>query len=215
MAFPKSTLTKEQKRDLYLSNRKKGQAKIEKYKETPPYEASEPLVVQTDLADMYADIYDPRALVAPELKIQAAVCFMMTGTIKGAAKLSGIDQRLICRWKNESQWWGTVLAKVKKDKQDELDAQLTEVIHETMFALKDRLEVGDEVVTREGIVKRKIGGRDLATILNTLYDKRSMLRGDPTSITRKESSDDVLKKLRGEFESIAKEAMGKTIVGEQ
>jgi hypothetical protein len=215
MVFPVDKRTKEQKGDQQRANLKKGRAKIAKYRENPPYPKSEPMIVETDLADMYADIYNPSALIAPELKIQAAMCFVLTGTVSGAAKLSGLEPELISRWKNHSQWWGTVLAKCKKEKQDELDAQLTDVIHGSVVALKDRLENGDEVVTKDGIVKKQVGARDLATVLNTLFDKRSMIRGDPTSITRKESSEDILKTLRGEFEKIAEDAMGKTVVGEQ
>lgn len=179
------------------------------------YETSAPMVVETALADMYADIYDPRAKVDPNLKIHAAMCYMMTGTVTGAAKLTGLDHRLISEWKNKAQWWVPVLAKVKQEKQDELDAAFSEVIHNATNELKDRIQHGEEVVTKDGIVVRRLGGRDLATILNTVYDKRSMVRGDPTSISRKETSDDVMDKLRKEFETIAENTINKKVVSDQ
>lgn len=179
------------------------------------YETSAPMPVETSLADMYADIYDPRAKVDPNLKIHAAMCYMMTGTVTGAAKLTGLDHRLISEWKNKAQWWVPVLSKVKQEKQDELDAAFSEVIHKATDELKDRLQFGEEVVTKDGIVKRQLGGRDLSTILNTVYEKRSMVRGDPTSISRKETSDDVMNKLRKEFEAIAEKTMDKKVVSDQ
>lgn len=204
MAIPKSKKTPEEKAEISRANGAKAADKNRKM----VYEKSDPIEISSsDMADMLADIYDPRAKVAPELKIQAAFCFMMTGTVKGTSDLTGLDHRLISEWKNKSQWWDTVLAAVKKEKQDELDAKFTEAIHIAVDELKDRLDNGDEVVVKSGdqseIVKKAVGARDVAGILKTLYDSRSMLRGDPTSITRKETSEDIMVKLRKEFEQIA------------
>ena len=210
MVFPVSKLTKEEKAEISRKNGRKNKTKNNK----SCYEKSAPMVIDTDLADMYADIYNPRAKVAPELKIQAATCFMMTGTVTAAAKMCGLDQRLISDWRNHSEWWETVLGKLKKEKQEELDASLTEVIHLSAGSLKDRLINGEEVVTKDGVIKRKLGGRDVATILSTLYDKRSMIRGDPTSITRKESATDVMLQLRNEFEKIAEDVLDKKVINE-
>ena len=190
------------------------------------YEKSMPMVLPEDgidIADMYADIYDPRAKVAPELKIQAAICYMITGTVNGVERMTGISHQTVAEWKNKSQWWPLVLAKVKKDKQDELDSEITGLIHKSTAALKDRLEYGDEVLLKEGSgetsyverFQRKLSGKDIASIINTLYDKRAMLRGDPTSITAKASSGDVLKELKETFEKIAAEAYNKKVVSEQ
>lgn len=203
MPLPKSKKTKDEAAEISRENGKK-KPEVQKKLAYPP---SDPMVVATDLADMHADIYDPRAKIDPELKIHAACCYMMTGTVTGTAKLTGLDHRLISEWKNKSQWWDSVLAKVKKEKQDELEASLSEVIHSSADALIDRLQNGEEVIVKEGNeskkVKKQLSGRDVASILNTVYDKRSMLRGDPTSITRKETASDVLSTIRDEMEKIA------------
>jgi len=169
---------------------------------------------------MYADIYDPAAKIAPELKIQAAVCYMLTGTVKGVERMTGIKHQTVSEWKNHSQWWAPVLMKVKKDKQEELDAELTILLHESTKQLKDRLERGDEVyykVTEGGYEKyeKKLSGKDIASIINTIYDKRAMLRGDPTSITAKSSNTDILDELKSTFKQIADEAYNKKVVSTQ
>jgi hypothetical protein len=179
------------------------------------YPKSEPIYLETSLADLEADIYDPRAKVDPEMKIHAAMCFMSTGTVKDCARLTGLDHRLISEWKNKSQWWPTVIEKLRKEKQEELDAAFTEVIHDAAGALKDRIQNGEEVVTKDGIIKKKLGGRDLSTILANLYDKRAALRGDPSSITRRETATDVMDQLRSEFTEIAKQALDKKVVSDQ
>lgn len=130
--------------------------------------------------------------------------------------MTGLRHQTISEWKNKSEWWPTVLAEVKKDKQDELDAALTRLVHESVSAMQERLEHGEEVVQfkfnkdrgeydvlRE---RKEISARDLTSMLNILYDKRAMLRGDPTSISRKADPKDMLTMLKQEFTQIAEEA---------
>ena len=218
----KTTLTREESAAI---SRRNGKMKPES-RTTAGYEKSALMVLPEkglNVADMYADIYDPKAKIAPELKIQAAVCYMLTGTVKGVERLTGISHQTVSEWKNKSQWWPLVLAKVKKEKQDELDAEITALIHKSTESLLDRLENGDEVLLKDGSgetarierFQRKLSGKDIASIINTLYDKRAMLRGDPTSITAKVTSIDVLSELKSTFEKIAAEASNKRVVSDQ
>ena len=202
-----SSKTKEEKAEI---SRKNGAKAADTAK--PTYEKSETLPVNYSVSDMLADIYDPRAKIAPELKIQAAACFMMTGTVNGAERLSGIDQRTISDWKNNSEWWPTVLQKVRKEKQDELDAELTTLIHKSTDALADRLENGEQILTKDGFQLKQLNARDIINSISTLYDKRAMLRGDPTSISRQTTSSDVVNDLRAEFTKIAKKALEAKVV---
>jgi len=187
-----------------------GYKKAEKYPEPTPSDE-----------DMLADIYNPKAKYPPEVKIQAATCFMLTGTLAGASRMTGLKTETIWDWKTNSEWWEPVLTKVKKDKQEELDALLTKTIHNAVGDLVERLTDGEEVVVKgkDGTyqkIKKAVSARDLTSAIGTLYDKRTMLRGDPTSITRRETSVDLLNTLREEFTKMAKQAakqeLDKTVV---
>ena len=141
------------------------------------------------------------------------MCYLLTGTVDGVKRLTGLDHRTISDWKNNSEWWGPVLAKLKLEKQDELDAKFTGILHSYTDALADRLENGDEVLGKAGqIVKRKLSGRDIAYILDTIATNRAMVRGDPTSIIRKESAADVLKELKESFGEMAKKELNKRVI---
>lgn len=173
--------------------------------------------------DLYADIYDPRAKYTPDLKIQAATCYMLTGTLSGAARMSGLRKETIWDWKHNAQWWDSVLTKVRKEKQDELDANLSGLIHDATAKIADRIANGDSVLVRDSngkhdFMTKPMSGKDLTTALGTLYDKRTMLRGDPTSITRRETPADMLNALRDEFANMAKAAakaeLDKTVVND-
>lgn len=216
----KPVKSKEERDEARRQNGKKSRFKNhdEVYKKAPKLEL-EPQA-NYSLADLSADIYDPRAQIAPEIKMQGAMCYLMTGTVKGAEKLSGIDKRTISNWKTHAQWWPVVLEKLRAEKQDELDGQFTGLIHEYTDALRDRLEKGDEVIvrTKYGVEKhrKKVTTKEAAAVLATLFDKRAALRGDPTNFTAKaQSSDDIRNELRQEFAAFAKEAMDAKVVSEQ
>ena len=206
----KVTKSRKSKEELAQISRENG-AKNKGKKAELAHEKSEKMPVEYSVGDMLADIYDPRAMIAPEMKIQAAACFMMTGTVNGAERLSGIDHRTISDWKNNSEWWPTVLQKVRKEKQDELDAKLTSLIHLSTDALEDRLANGEEVITKDGFQLKQLNARDIINSISTLYDKRAMLRGDPTSISRQTTSSDVVNDLRQEFAKIAERAAEKKL----
>lgn len=203
----KPKLTKEQRAE---------QARINgaKNKGNEAYPVAEPLVLPpaTD-EDLLADIYSPRANIPPEIKLAAVNAYMLTGTTRGAERLSGVSHQTISEWKNKSQWWTPVLAKVKKDKQEELDARITKILDKALGKFEERLELGDEVITKDGDrAHKQMGGRDVATSFAILYDKRAMLRGDPTSISAKADQKTLLEDLKSEFAAMAKEALDGTVV---
>jgi len=173
-------------------------------------------------ADMLADIYDPRAKYPPEKKIHAATCYMLTGNCKDAAKMAGLKHHTVKEWRRESQWWEPVLAKVRKEKQDELDAMMTNTIHSATEGLLDRIQNGEEVIVKTGDtyekVKKQMSGRDLASTVNFLYNNRASLRGEHVS-QRAQGAMDTVKKLKEMFEDMAKgaakEEFNKTVVNEK
>lgn len=208
----KSTMSKEDLADISRENGKMSA----KYHESA-YEKSQPMEIDYCVEDMYADIYDPRAKIAPELKIHAAAAFFATGTVDGASRMTGLSHQTISEWKNKSEWWAPVLSKLKKEKNDELDATVTDLIHKTTTELNDRI-VNGEVQMHQGVPTghlKPMTGRDLAATLNTLYDKRTMMRGEPTSITGKADQSTIIDSLKEQFAKMAKQHLEAKVVSEQ
>lgn len=152
-----------------------------------------------------------------EDKITSVVAYFITGTIEGASKYSGIKASTIRKWKQEDHWWTLVVREVKRAKQEQLDTKLTNLLEKSMSELRDRLLNGDEVMGKAGkLVRKKISAKDLSSIVNTLYDKRSKLRSDPLNekiIDNKEQG--MLLKLKDDFEKMSKEFNAKIIDGER
>jgi transposase-like protein len=153
---------------------------------------------QLDLNDLYA----PNGKYSPEEKLYAVVCFMVEGNSIAAGKRSGINPATIRWWKTESTWWDDAMKEARRRYQDALDGKLTKVVHEGADAILERIENGDEVITKDGDIERKrLGARDLAIIVGTMYDKRALLRGDPTSNPGGKNTS--LENLAKQFENFA------------
>jgi len=164
--------------------------------------------LEIDLKDLYA----PNSKYSPEQKIAAASAYLITGTSRQAQKYCGVRADIIRDWKTRSSWWPSVFAECKKKKQDELDAQFSQTVHIAMGQLNDRIINGDEKIGRDGsVIRLGIGGKDLATIVGILYDKRALLRGDPTSRVENNKGKDAMALLQNKFEDIARQLESKTV----
>lgn len=156
--------------------------------------------IKIELSDLYA----PGSKYTPEQKVNAVMTFVLTGTIKKTAKLVGMPQQTLSDWKNKAEWWDEVVAECRKKKQDELDAMYTNLIHDTVEQVADRIKNGDTKVDRNGVAtKVPMSGRDLAITMAVTFDKRQLLRGEATSRVEKVSEKERLDKLADNFKKMS------------
>lgn len=150
-----------------------------------------------------------------EDKITAVTAYFVTGSIKEASQIAGVPAWTIRKWKQETPWWNQAVMEVKRAKQEQLDAKLTNLIEKTMSELRDRLMHGDEVVTGKGKkIRKKVSARDLSVITGVLYDKRTHIRRDVDPTQDKPEDEDTLNKLKNDFEKLSREINAKVIDGE-
>lgn len=161
-----------------------------------------------------SSLYHPNSPYTVEQKLQAAMTYLTTGSVWAVHKATGIPKNTISDWKTRSSWWPDIIAQCKKVKQDELDAMFTEVIHLGIGETRDRIINGDPIYdSKTGEIKRvPMKGKDVATTAAILYDKRAVLRGDPTSIQKKESTEDTLKLLAKKFEQFSKDMKNPPVI---
>lgn len=154
---------------------------------------------ELDLNDLYAK----NSKYTPEQKLYAVLCYMVEGSSIRAGKRSGVDPATIRWWKSEAVWWAPALKEMRRQYQDQLDSKFTGLIHTAAKEIEDRILKGDERADKHGdIYNVKVSGRDLATIMAILYDKRALLRGDPTSNAGKVGNQE-LDNLTKRFEDFA------------
>ena len=160
-----------------------------------------------------SELYSSRSCYTAQQKLQAVTAYVMTGTVRGSARITGLTPQLISEWKNKSSWWPDAYAAVKVQKQEEMDGIMTSIIHFAGEEVVDRLLNGDEVITKDGdLIRKKMSGKDTAWTLAIVSDKRALLRGDPTSRTEKIDQNKLIEALKQSFEDMGKNAK---VVSEQ
>lgn len=149
----------------------------------------------------------------PEDRIYAATCWVVLGSREKASQHCGVPADTIGYWMRTT-WWKNLVKLVRRAYQDELDAKLTGVIHDGVDALQDRVENGNfRVNPATGELHRvPLSSTELARdAVGILFDKRALIRGDPTSRTEKISSEEILKQLAAQFLKLVKENEPKAI----
>lgn len=142
-----------------------------------------------------------------EERVMAVTYYAITGSSLQASKHMAAANTTcpastIREWKNNSTWWKPLLTEVRKAKQDELDGKLTDIIMAGTEALRDRLENGNvKYDSRTGEQYRipLTSGELAKDTIGIMFDKRALLRGDPTQRIERTSTDEHLKMLAAAF----------------
>jgi len=141
-----------------------------------------------------------------EEKQQVVVLFLILASMKKVSEQTGIPETTLSTWK-QKEWWDSMLLKIRDEKQDELDARLSNIIDKAGEEIEERLDKGDQVVFSNGKkLRRKVSARDLSLVAGTMFDKRQILRNQPTSISSSVDNKK-LEQLRAEFRQLAQKAM--------
>ena len=114
---------------------------------------------------------------------EAAATYLVLGNLRATAKQCRVNERTLSDWV-KSEWWDSLLQTLHHEKGVELDAKLSEVIDKALWNLKDRLDNGDVKIRADGTTQRvPVSAKDCAIIAAVGFDKRQILRNQPTSIT--------------------------------
>jgi len=137
-----------------------------------------------------------------EQRRAAIACYVVHGNFKRCSELLGMPARTMQQW-GKTEWWLNQIAEVRAEKQDEIDAGISNIIDLAINSVSKRLKDGDEVLDSKGNVShRAVSARDSATILGISFDKQRILRMLPTVITHT-GNDSKLLKLQVKFEELA------------
>ena len=160
-----------------------------------------------------ADLYDPRSKYKPRDKIKAVAYYMVYGSCAEVERKTNIKASTVRRWKFEAPWWQPALAWLRRQKQDELDSELTNVIHESVAEIRDRVQNGEQHLVKGEIVTVPMKGKDLAYISSILFDKRALIRGDITKISSQTVSN--LEQIKQELNKHVKSLKEKDVISVQ
>lgn len=140
-----------------------------------------------------------------KIKIEAATMFAVTRNYEKTKELTGVAIHCLKKWSLEP-WWDATIAEVKKLKNNQLDAKITEVLDQGIDLISDRFKEGEVYVDHRTKEQYRIPvkSKDAAIGISILFDKRQLLRGEATTRTETTSTEQKFLALKENFEKLAK-----------
>ncbi len=100
------------------------------------------------------------------------------------------------------------LISVKGQYSEELEAAYSRIIRRSTEEIQDRIDHGDHKLMRDGELRRvPLTGKDLSVVGGIAFDKRQLMRRQPTAIR----SDTYLQDLADEFEAISRQQRARVV----
>lgn len=126
---------------------------------------------------------------------------------------TGVPAQTVRHWRLQD-WFKDLVEELRREDDHSTDAKLTKIVDKALDTVVDRLENGDFMFDPKSgdFVRKPLLAKDVTKIADTMFDKRNLLRGKPTSISGKqEQISDRLAKLAIEFTRFVN---AKTVQGE-
>lgn len=115
---------------------------------------------------------------------------------------TSVPAQTIRHWRMQD-WFKDLVEEIRREDDNSVDAKLTKIVGKSLDAIVDRLENGDFMFDSKSgeFIRKPLAARDITRVADTMFDKRNLLRGKPTTISSKqEQITDRLAKLASEFE---------------
>ena len=139
-------------------------------------------------------------------QLEAVTTYLATGSLAETSRIINVPYRTVQSWKLESEWWPKVVEEIQSGENQKVDQKMSRIIDKTLEKLVERIEDGDYMYDQKTgrMVKVPIKARDLERITSGLFDKRQLIRKQPTNIKSDPSNQtDRLLKLAEQFASFA------------
>jgi len=136
-----------------------------------------------------------------EEAVATVLGYTLTGSLKKAGQISGINYNLVKQW-SKTDWWNECVLLAREIISEKLEDKLTSILNEALNQLAQRLDTGNIIFRNGKTAKVPIGVAELTKIVQILFDKRQLIRGDVTSRSENKSMDtrlDEIKKRAEEF----------------
>jgi len=120
----------------------------------------------------------------PESKKQeAVVTYLSTGSVTETGRACNVPPETVGQWKN-TDWWKQMVESIQSGEGQRTDNKISTTIDKALDLILDRMDTGDyQYDQRTGrMVKIPLKARDLERVASGLFDKRQLIRKQPTNI---------------------------------
>jgi hypothetical protein len=114
--------------------------------------------------------------------LEAVRLFVKLGTLSAVSRELNISLRDLTRASRQI-WWQDEVILLRREQQAALDASFTKLHNQTVAELIDRVENGEQVYSKKGVLVRvPMKARDIAAVAHIIFTERQLLRNEPTAI---------------------------------
>ena len=133
-------------------------------------------------------------------RLKALQVFAHTGSVTQTSRSEKIPVQTLESWR-KTAWWKEKLQEVRNGEDDVLDAKLTSAVDKSVDEVLDRIENGETMYDPHTGELRRVPAklRDLTQAMNSVIDKRQLIRKQPTKIIQQASSAAQLQQLAEQF----------------
>lgn len=144
--------------------------------------------------------------------LEAVKAWLLGEPPRVVAEFLNVPIKTLPHWINSKEW-NVIVSAAYLELQGYAHSKLGRLVNLSLAELADRLENGDEHVTKDGVVVHiKIKGRDLATIATMLMDKQTEVKKRLDGIPDKEDTFHELFELAAKLRyANAKEIQGESV----
>lgn len=134
-------------------------------------------------------------------KVELITTYLATGSLLMSCNICKVPYQTAKKWKVQP-WFKEMVDNIQSEETTQLDAKLSKIVSKTLDVITERLENGDHILdSKTGTVKRvPVKMRDAKTVMTDLFDKRQLIRKQPTKITEQQTVDKRLEDLAARFE---------------
>lgn len=122
-------------------------------------------------------------------QLECVTTYLATGNLSETSRIINVPLRTCQEWQ-KSDWWKQLVSEIQSGEAQRTDNKMSKVIDKTLEMLMSRIEEGDYQYDQKTgrLVKVPLKARDLERITSGLFDKRQLIRKQPTNIKQDDLS---------------------------
>ena len=145
-------------------------------------------------------------------QLEVVTTYLALGNLAETARVCNVPLPTIKEWKQYSEWWPELVSEIQSGEGQKQDNKMSKVIDKALDILMTRIEEGDYQYDQKTgrLVKVPLKARDLERVTSGLFDKRQLIRKQPTNIKQDPTNQaDRLLKLAEQFAEFAGQTVKK------
>jgi len=169
----------------------------------------DPIDKYDDLAFQHPSIYHKG--LDPDKKIELVVAFLTTGSLKGAAQITGLTIREVHE-SRQTEWWEHLHGAIVAEHGTKLRARCNALIDAGLINLSKRMEQGDQKIGKDGEIQNlAVSARDSAYVVDMMMTQCDALDKKTRQMGSADAEARILSKIADGLADIAREVKAKDV----